>query len=56
MKSITALIDLLNLEQIDETIYRGQNYQSPWGRVFGGQVMAQAAHAAHFHSNSFSGG
>ena len=46
MKSITELIDLLNLEYIDTNIYRGQNYQSPWGRVFGGQVMAQAAHAA----------
>ena len=46
MKSITELIDLLNLEHIDDEIYRGQNYQSPWGRVFGGQVMAQAAHAA----------
>ena len=46
MKSTKELIDLLNLEQIDESIYRGQNYQSPWGSVFGGQVMAQAAHAA----------
>lgn len=46
MKSITELIDLLNLEHIDDNIYRGQNYQSPWGRVFGGQVMAQATHAA----------
>ncbi|MEM6319710.1 MAG: acyl-CoA thioesterase II [Bacteroidota bacterium] len=46
MKSIKELVDLLSLEQIDENIYRGQNYQAPWGRVFGGQVMAQAAHAA----------
>ena len=46
MKSINELIDLLFLEQIDENIYRGQNYKTPWGRVFGGQVMAQAAHAA----------
>lgn len=46
MKTIKELIDLLHLEQIDESIYRGQNYQSPWGSVFGGQVMAQAAHAA----------
>ena len=46
MKSTKALLDLLNLEQIDENIYRGQNYQAPWGRVFGGQVMAQAVHAA----------
>ena len=46
MKSVAELLDLLHLEQIDENIYRGQNYQAPWGRVFGGQVMAQAANAA----------
>lgn len=46
MKSSKELIELLHLEQIDETIYRGQNYQTPWKRVFGGQVMAQAIHAA----------
>ena len=46
MKSVVELIELLNLEQIDENIYRGQNYQAPWGRVFGGQVLAQATHAA----------
>ena len=46
MKLISELIDLLNLEQIGMNLYRGQNYQSPWGAVFGGQVMAQAAHAA----------
>jgi len=58
MKSVEELINLLDLEKIDENIYRGQNYQAPWGRVFGGQVMAQAAHAArrtvpedrHLHS------
>ncbi|MEM9820772.1 MAG: acyl-CoA thioesterase II [Bacteroidota bacterium] len=46
MKSIAELIDLLKLERIEENIYRGQNYQAPWGSVFGGQVMAQAVHAA----------
>ena len=46
MKKASELIDLLDLEQIEENIFRGQNYKAPWGRVFGGQVMAQAAHAA----------
>lgn len=46
MQTIVELTELLNLEHIDENIYRGQNYQAPWGRVFGGQVMAQAVHAA----------
>lgn len=46
MKTTKELIDLLELEPIDKNIYRGQNYKTPWGRVFGGQVLAQAAHAA----------
>ena len=24
-----------------------QNYQAPWGRVFGGQVLGQSLHAAY---------
>lgn len=47
MQTIEALIDLLNLEKIEENIFRGQNYQSPWKRVFGGQVLAQSLHAAY---------
>ena len=47
MHSTLELIDLLKLEKIEENIFRGQNYQSPWGRVFGGQVLAQAVHAAY---------
>lgn len=46
MKSIAALVDLLTLEQLDDNLFRGQNYQTPWGRVFGGQVLAQSIHAA----------
>ena len=46
MKNTEELLDLLNLEQIDDNLFRGQNYQTPWGRVFGGQVLAQALHAA----------
>ncbi len=42
MTDIKELIDLLSLEKIEENIYRGQNYQAPWKRVFGGQVLAQA--------------
>ena len=46
MESIQALLDLLNLEQLDNNLFRGQNYQAPWGRVFGGQVLAQSINAA----------
>jgi len=47
MQSIEQLIDLLTLEGIEENIFRGQNYLAPWKRVFGGQVLAQALHAAY---------
>lgn len=41
------LMDLLTLEQIDKYIFRGNNFKTPWNRVFGGQVLAQAIHAAY---------
>jgi len=47
MNSTAELTRLLDLERIEENIYRGQNYQAPWKRVFGGQVLAQSIHAAH---------
>ena len=46
MKSTEALIDLINLERLDNNLFRGQNYMTPWGRVYGGQVLAQSIHAA----------
>lgn len=47
METIKKLIDLLTLEKLDECLYRGGNYVTPWGRVFGGQVLGQALHAAY---------
>ena len=46
MKSVGELIDLLSLEG-DKGIFIGQNYKTPWKRVFGGQVLAQALSAAY---------
>ena len=40
------LLDILDLEEIDANIFRGQNEQTRWGRLFGGQVAAQALVAA----------
>jgi acyl-CoA thioesterase II len=40
------LIGLLDLEPIEENIYRGQNRDIGTGRIYGGQVMAQALVAA----------
>lgn len=47
MQTIKDLIGLLNLKKIDDTIFEGKNYQAPWGRVFGGQVLGQSLHAAY---------
>lgn len=47
MQTIKDLIGLLTLNKIDDTIFEGENYQAPWGRVFGGQVLGQALHAAY---------
>lgn len=46
MNTIQELIDLLTLDQLEDHIFLGQNFQAPWGRVFGGQVLAQSLHAA----------
>lgn len=46
MKEITELIDLLDLEKIEENIFRGQSTSIGSKRVFGGQVLAQALNAA----------
>jgi len=45
----TVLADLiarLELERIEENIFRGQSQDLGWGRVFGGQVLGQALSAA----------
>jgi acyl-CoA thioesterase-2 len=46
-KALSRLLALLDLEQIEENIFRGQN-EGPrrHGRLFGGQVAAQALSAA----------
>lgn len=46
MKDFDELRSVLELERIENNLYRGQSYRTPWGRVFGGQVLAQAIHAA----------
>ncbi|AMO69027.1 acyl-CoA thioesterase II [gamma proteobacterium BDW918] len=55
---LQQVIALLGLEKIDENLYRGQSEATDWGRVYGGQVIAQALSAAaqqvdperHIHS------
>lgn len=46
MKNFDELRSVLELEKIEDNLYRGQSYRTPWGRVFGGQVLAQSITAA----------
>lgn len=46
MDNINDLLELLQLEQLEENLYRGASRYVGSGRVFGGQVMAQALSAA----------
>jgi acyl-CoA thioesterase-2 len=43
---VDVLLELLDLEPIEQNIYRGRNRDIGSGRVFGGQVLAQALIAA----------
>ena len=47
MDTIQEVIALLTLEKIDDNTFVGGNYETPWGRVFGGQVLGQSLHAAY---------
>ena len=47
MQTPEGLTSLLTLKQIDPTTFEGENYQTVWKRVYGGQVLAQSLHAAH---------
>lgn len=45
-KALDELVELLDIEEIDDNIFRGQNERTRWGRLFGGQVAAQSLVAA----------
>src|SRR5690606_38493205 len=45
-QALQHLLDLLDLEQIEENIFRGRSRSAVVPRVFGGQVAAQALVAA----------
>ena len=44
--SIARLLALLDVERIEDDLYRGQSTNAGWMRVYGGQVVAQALMAA----------
>ena len=46
-KSLDDLVETLNLERLEENLYRGECEKTAWGRVFGGQVLGQSLSAAY---------
>ena len=56
--TLAQLLAVLDLERLEDRLFRGRSHATPWGRVFGGQVLAQAllasAHTVpadrHLHS------
>lgn len=44
--AMDVLLDILDLERLEETLFRGESPKVGWQRVFGGQVIAQALVAA----------
>tara|TARA_B110000438_G_scaffold90064_1_gene89574 strand:+ start:1318 stop:2178 length:861 start_codon:yes stop_codon:yes gene_type:complete len=47
VETVSELLKILRLKRISETKFVGQNYPASWGRVFGGQILAQSLHAAY---------
>lgn len=45
---LTELIELLQLEKIEQKLYRGQSQDLGFGAVFGGQVLGQSLAAAQY--------
>ena len=44
--ALDNFLTLLELEQFEINLFRGQSRSPGWGRVYGGQVLAQALVAA----------
>ena len=49
---VAELVEILNLTRLDETEFEGKSQWMPHGRVFGGQVLAQALTAATLTTDS----
>ena len=44
--ALAALLSILDLEQLEQNLFRGQSPRQGWQRVYGGQVLGQALVAA----------
>jgi acyl-CoA thioesterase-2 len=47
MAAVAQLLSILDLEMLEQNLFRGRSPQNGWQRVFGGQVVGQALVAAH---------
>ncbi len=45
-QALDALVNILNLEPLEQNLYRGQTQKQGWQRVYGGLVLAQSLVAA----------
>lgn len=43
---LAELVEILSLERLEQTLFRGQSQDLGWGAIFGGQVLGQALSAA----------
>lgn len=46
MSAVSDLLSILDLERLEDNLFRGHNPEAGWQRVFGGQVIGQALVAA----------
>ena len=46
-RALEMLLSILDIEKLEENLFRGLSPQVGWQRVFGGQVIGQALVAAH---------
>ncbi|MCB1527812.1 MAG: acyl-CoA thioesterase II [Hyphomicrobiaceae bacterium] len=46
MSALKSVLQILDIEQLDDSLFRGTSPQDGWQRVYGGQVLGQALMAA----------
>ena len=50
--ALKQLLSILSLQRVDNNLYIGESMLTEWGRVYGGQVLAQALSAAQQETES----
>ncbi len=47
MYTVLDILNTLEVNQVEECVFEASSFHTPWGRVYGGQVLAQALQAAY---------